>query len=796
MGGKCPVCGKGVTVGVLSRVIELADRGEDEVETGGKPAFHSTIPLREIIAQVVGAGEATKTVSRAYSAVTGAGFTEFFYLLEADEAQLVEGGGRDVAAAVLKMRRGEVEIEEGYDGEFGKIFIPRGAAVKTEQASLFASEPDAGRTGTQAAACEGEAAYAGEAPAPVRDELLESALRERERHVCVIAGPGSGKTRSLVGRIAWLVGEAGAAPSSIAALAFTHKAAQELRERLEAAGVKAGVFVGTIHALCLDMVRSARPGVEPRVLSGVEARRVFEEIAADLCPRGRGGAEAKKNLLSLFDGGRIDASKPGSVEARAFEAYSRALVAMGALDYDAMIREAGRLLSEDAAVRDAWRARLRYVHVDEFQDVDPAQVELLRAMAGLGAVLFAIGDPEQSIYGFRGGRREFILRFEEEFAGGRVVLLEGNYRSRSEIVAAGEELLERHYGQRPGRRCRSMRGGGGSIECLAFESDEEEAEYIALRIRELVGGTGLFSIEEDRGEETGASFEDMAVLVRSRAVAPALEGAFRKHGIPYEVRESDFITERPGYDRFVKMLRLRFGSATAFDVLGLLPPAPAKAVMRMIVSGEAAGLEEVLAALEAQRDGAACAAFLRRAAGSGEAPGDDEVGAHLEEVAGLCGEWMDESERLGRSDVEDLGRLLKTLGSDSRRMVDFLASGRLSDLLDVRARSVKVLTMHSAKGLEFDTVFAAGCEEKILPWTFGKQEADPDEEMRLLYVAVTRAREKLVLTHAARRRLWGREVDTGPSALLRHIETLAPVRTVRKARAAPPDERKKQLKLF
>jgi DNA helicase-2/ATP-dependent DNA helicase PcrA len=156
---------------------------------------------------------------------------------------------------------------------------------------------------------------------------------------------------------------------------------------------------------------------------------------------------------------------------------------------------------------------------------------------------------------------------------------------------------------------------------------------------------------------------------------------------------------------------------------------------------------------------------------------------------------MDESSRLERSEVDDLRRLLEALGRDRGRMVDFLASGRLSDLMDVRSHSVKVLTMHSAKGLEFDTVFAAGCEEKVLPWTFGRHEADPGEEMRLLYVAMTRARERLVITHAARRRLWGREIDTGPSPFLRSLEPLLPIRTVRKVRAAPPD-RKKQLKLF
>ena len=832
LSGACPVCGRPVTVGVYHRVIDLADRSEKAAQKlrAEKPAFHSAIPLREIISGIVGKGPATKTVSREYDKIVKAGFGELQYLLEADEEQLTRAGGDRVAEAVMKMRRGEVKIEAGYDGEFGKIFIPAGSAgvtdVEAEQGSLLLDDRKKKKTPGKKKKEKEKKKGRGEknkAPSVSSDDDFAAALLDTKNHVCVIAGPGTGKTYSLVERIDKLVRRAGVAPSRITALAFTNKAALELAERLALKGIVAGVFTGTIHSLCMEIIASASPGRRPSVMSDAELSMLLggiieEELAGEPAGERR---RVKRKILARFEqrgGGAGEAAIGDEREKNVMDAYLRVVRRTGLLDYDTMISEAAGILRDDAIAAEAWKRRLGFVHIDEFQDVDARQVELFRVMAQkLGSKIFAIGDPEQSIYGFRGGRREYILGFGELFAGSGVILLEKNRRSRPRIVRAGEDMLEGCCGERPMRCCTPLRNGEGKVECLGFESDADEAEFIAESIRRLVGGTGVFSIEEGKGEGEGdcggRSFEDIAVLVRARAVGSAIESALRKHAIPFEVRESGAVSDRGGFAALVRMLRLRFGAASPFDLIGLLPADMQAGLLRSLMAGRITGMDELARAAKAlDADGSFWSSFIDRAAGTGE-PGDMAVADDpestrktVDEVIALHAEWLEAGS--GRPDdddreaVDELRALFDVLGHDRKSLADFLASGRVSDLLDVKPGNVKILTMHSAKGLEFDTVFVAGCEDAILPWSLGSrnEQRDEQEELRLLYVAMTRAKERLLVTHVRSRRLWGKEIASGPSRFLVPLEKTIPFRVIEKARAkarpAVAQEKKKQLKLF
>ncbi|MFH1437766.1 MAG: UvrD-helicase domain-containing protein [Pseudomonadota bacterium] len=828
--GACPVCGKPVTVGVYHRVIDLADRSEKDAQKlrARKPAFHPAIPLREIISGVVGKGPATKTVTGEYQKIVKAGFSELQYLLEAGEEQLARAGGDRVGEAVMKMRRGEVRIEEGYDGEFGKIFIHAGAgaaAREEEQGSLLPEKDKKkiaqGKKEKEKDKEKKQGRVKKKPAAPVSDDDFAAALLDTKNHVCVIAGPGAGKTYSLVERIDRLVRQAGVAPSRITALAFTNKAALELAERLARRGIVAGVFTGTIHSLCMEIIASASPDRRPAVMSDSELNMLLggivdERLAGETAGERR---RVKRKIMARFEqpgGAAGEAALEDEREKGVYDAYLEVVRRTGLLDYDTMIIEAAGALRRDATGAEAWKRRLGFVHVDEFQDVDAHQVELFRVMAEkLGSKIFAIGDPEQSIYGFRGGRREYILGFEKLFSGSRVIFLEKNRRSRPRIVQACEAMLEGCCGERPMRRCSALRGGEGKVELLGFESDADEAEFIAGSIRQLVGGTGVFSIEEGRVEGDGGGglcFEDIAVLVRAGAVGAAIESALRKHAIPFEVRESGYALDRGGCAALIRMLRLRLGAASPFDLIGLLPERMQAGLLGSLMKGWVTTPGELARAAGALgADGPFWPSFIDSALGSG-GPADvaddsESTRKAVDEAIALHAEWLEAGTGRPAGDddpeaVDELRALFDVLGHDRKSLVDFLASGRVSDLLGVRPGNVKILTMHSAKGLEFDTVFVAGCDDAVVPWSFGSRdgERDEQEELRLLYVAMTRAREHLLVTHARSRRLWGKEIASGPSRFLASLEKSIPLRMIEKAKPKPRQaaalEKKKQLKLF
>ncbi len=918
--GICPVCGKPVTVGVLNRVAQLADR-HDIGERPIRDPFRSLIPLKEVIAEIVGTGSGSKKVLERYTDCLNRLGTELEILLDRDLRDIERAAGPELAEAIGRMRDRRVCAEPGYDGEFGRIRIRGGeragsaesrdiggrrpgelslyedsrpgtgvmgdpdlapaaawgggreteslplvdfdvAAFQDRRAALGLYQDAAARTtapgdGGEAAARTTAPGDGGEVAARLqgngtvsypRGESGQGALFETIKeepptntsgelswptsrgdrsgprpetggnaeqeaaaafqggHSLIIAGPGTGKTKTIVMKIGKLR-ESGVAPGRILTLTFANKAAREIAERIAAIGLgdspqydpdndpdndktidparERGPLVHTFHSLGLSLLRS-------RLSMIGRSERFFiiddDEKILLLKEAGVSSAGDRGNVIAMagkIKNGILPVPAEGTPDFDAFRKYQEILKRNDLFDYDDLVYLPVRIFQTAPGILDEVRKGIRYLIIDEFQDINPIQYELIRLLAGLGfndagrgsenvgaegytgartagsaaaaaaaeagsvvdgcAEVCAVGDPDQSIYRFRGASPEFIDRFRRDFPDVRVFSLSRSYRCTETVLNASAQVINR------GGEALSGLRRGVRITVMKNPTASYEAEQIARDIEKRTGGVGLFSFDSgisggrtdgsggadrhDRYDQPGqpdteepAALSDIAILCRTGLQIPPLEKALKDHRIPYRTIRTESIFDSEPYRSF-----LRFCSSVLRK----------ETEPRAGVSGT---LEETLDLYRAsRRRGTSAGKGGTPAGGDGKDGGSDPMARELVRY------WPPGS----------------VLG-------DFLANARLAsgvDRYDPRLQGVTVMTIHAAKGLEFDVVYVPGCEEGILPCTLtGVDDVDLEEEKRLLYVAMTRARNDLLLSWAEKRTLFGRTTVQAQSPFLRAIE--------------------------
>jgi DNA helicase-2/ATP-dependent DNA helicase PcrA len=788
-GGRCPVCGKPPTVGVLHRVEELADRPEG-ARPPGAAGFRNLIQLPELVGEVLGVGPKSKAVTAVVSGLVDRLGPELDILERIPVADVARAGPPLLAEAIDRVRRGAVIREAGYDGEYGIIraFAPEELRRSPMTATLFEPTPALptptlptpalptpggpephhppipGTPEAQHQLVPGapephrvipgppnrEGSPTAEQPAPVvhtppthapathttpthpdpthpdPDTLPAGILGglDPEQRVAagaeagpllVVAGPGTGKTRTLTHRLAHLIEERGMAAERCLAISFTRRACGELRERLGALvpGEAGRVLVTTFHGLGLRILREQHGavGLGPgfRVADDTERLELLAEAL------GRPEREARRLLPELVRRKRARAARWPDLDPEPSEVagplarYEAALRKLDLVDLDGLLALPVTLLAGDPALAARYRQRFGFVAVDEYQDVDELQYRLLRLLTTPDANLCVIGDPDQAIYGFRGADVGFFLRFTQDFPTATTARLTRNYRSSPAIVAGALQAIAPST-LVPGRELAAMAAQASPTRITVHQaaSDLAEAEFVAQTIDRLLGGASFLSLDSGRADgeaEHGLSFADVAVLYRTDAQSEPLAEALGRAGMPFQKRSHDRLLDRPAVRALVRALR---------------DPGP---------------------------DGAG--PLTARLAAAAAGPGADAAEA-MELVAPLA-------ERCG----DDLDRFLAEL-----------ALGDEVDTWDPRADRVSLLTLHAAKGLEFPVVFLVGCEDGLLPLRFGPRPSTAElaEERRLFFVGMTRARSRLFLSHARRRSWRGSVREAGPSPFLADLE--------------------------
>ncbi len=851
--GKCPVCGRKLTLGVSHRVEQLADRAEGYSRPGAVP-FESLVPLPEVIAASTGHGAASTKVQRLYEEMLGKLGTEFSILRELSVEDIRSRSGYQIAEGIRRLRQGQVRRFPGFDGEYGTIhlFEPSELDAMEGQMSLFgcagfgpgpggdketgtedrnaekgvsgavsemgadgeagaASGVQAGRVpgaasgmqdggdfvaasemqtaGVREAAATAEAGFpAASAQTLNEDQLL--AVQSLAPAMAVMAGPGTGKTRTLVSRILYLLQNHRVRPGEITAVTFTSQAAKEMRTRLQdqlgKRGAAGKVRIGTFHAICYDLLLAS--GEAFTLAEEGTVLELVREVAHELGIRGN-----VKNLRQKISGRKTElalaaAQVPAPITAvasaltlepapapvvasaltlepapaqtpapasaapdslvdldQAVQCYNRRLAALGVLDFDDLLIRALQMAQDQER-----GCTFPYLLVDEFQDISPLQYRLIRAWSQGGREVFIIGDPNQAIYGFRGADAGSFRRFCQE-TGAQVIPLKKNYRSTPEILAAAGKVLEGagNAGEsldpiRPVDATQSLdsihsmdaaqsldpihllepvQPSGLPVRLAEGAGERAEAIFAAKEINRLVGGIDMLDAQEGFGgleERSPRSFADIAVIYRTHRQAELLETCLKKEGIPYVVT---------GREDFLEEEKVR-GSLAFFR--SLVNPGDVLSHRLCLKLLWNLGEEST-----SQCPYEALAEKYRKLLGRGK-PGK------------LWESWQKDLELTdhpGLGKLSDMAVFYKTM----EEMLTALAFGRESDLKRCGGKhytsdAVTLMTIHGSKGLEFPVVLLCGVRDGLVPLELKGKDTDVEEERRLLYVAMTRAKEELVMT--------------------------------------------------
>jgi ATP-dependent DNA helicase UvrD/PcrA len=604
------------------------------------------------------------------------------------------------------------------------------------------------------------------------------AVETKEGPVLILAGAGTGKTRAITYRIANLI--AGGVPAeAILAVTFTNKAAEEMRNRVTDLLLRAGVppaqpWISTFHSLCARLLRreAAAAGL-PRdfaiyddddQLAAVKLAMAKLQIDADSLP--------PRNVLSRISYAKNQGQSPEHVRAAAFDqegrktadiftAYEKLLFESKALDFDDLLLRSARLLRESVATREKWQSRFQYIHVDEYQDTNRVQYELLRLLTGPKQNVCVVGDEDQSIYRWRGADVSILLSFSRDFPNARVVKLERNYRSTQNILDAAGAVVANNP-ERLGKSLSAEKGGGTNLKYFEARDSQSEAEFVAGE---------LPRIQDDDPQQS------CAVEYRTGAQSRSFEEALGRKGIRYRVVGGFSFYKRAEVRDALAYARLAMhpeDDVALLRVINLPPRGIGKITMDAIremarVDGSSlwASMEKFVNGASAGRAVTPLRAFQELIRKLQDALSTKEPADFLRTVLEETG-YMDMLK--DRNTPEDVARM-ENLEELTRAVAESMEAGEtFTDFLDAAALvsdadqydgkpGVTLITLHSTKGLEFDHVFLTGMEEGICPHSRSLKEDEKaiEEERRLVYVGMTRARQSLTLTRAVYRRIFGNE---------------------------------------
>lgn len=633
-------------------------------------------------------------------------------------------------------------------------------------------------------------------------ELLEGlnpqqlrAVRHQDGPLLIMAGAGSGKTRVLTHRMAYLMIERNVAPWHLLAITFTNKAAKEMRERLEqlAGPLVNDVWVSTFHSMCVRILRrdADRLGINRQfsILDSTDQQSVVKHILKDMnldpkkfTPRSMlGKISAAKNELRTaenFASHVTDGDLFAEVVRDVYQEYEKRLRQNQSLDFDDLIMTTVHLFQQVPEVLEYYQKKFQYIHVDEYQDTNRAQYVLIHLLADRFKNLCVVGDSDQSIYGWRGADIHNILSFEEDYPNATVIKLEQNYRSTKKILEAANHVIENNHNRKP-KKLWTENADGKKISYYQAQTEHDEANYVAREMQKLKTG--------------GCRYADVAVLYRTNAQSRVIEETLVKANIPYRMVGSIRFYDRKEIKDILSYLRLianpdddvslarvinepkRGIGASSMDKLADHAMKSDLSLMRAIDEVDQTGI-----ALRTARKMRAFADMIGNWAKMTDYLSVTDLVEDVLDKSGYRQALAAEHSLEAQSRLENLDELLSVTkefeaSSEDKSLITFLTelaldsdTGEVEDQLPQDA--VTLMTLHSAKGLEFPVVFLIGMEEGIFPHARALDDADEmEEERRLAYVGITRAKQRLFLSSAEVRMLFGQSMPHPVSRFVKEI---------------------------
>ena len=612
--------------------------------------------------------------------------------------------------------------------------------------------------------------------------------------ILVVAGAGSGKTRVLTHRVAHLVDEHGATPASILAITFTNKAAGEMAERVNRAlGRSAtGMWVMTFHAACARILRAEATRIGFRqsfsIYDSSDQVRLVRSIIEDDLGKdskrypARGVhariSDAKNRLISAEQFADDSDGYFDTTVGEVYLRYQSRLLEAGAMDFDDLLVHTANLLEQIPEAREKWQTAFKHVLVDEYQDTNHAQYRLIRSLAAGHQSIFVVGDSDQSIYSWRGADIRNILDFEKDFPNARTIRLEQNYRSTQHILDAANAVIEHNEGRQE-KRLWSELGQGEPVRVVECQDERSEARFVVGQIARVIG--------------EGGSLRDVAIFYRTNAQSRALEEALRQADVPYRIIGGTGFYDRQEIKDALAYLRAIANPSDDVSLRRIIN-VPRRAIGDTTVSrlAEHAGMlgvslrlglldaDSILPGAAARKAVAGFAALMDRLTAAAAAMEPAELLERIYDETAMIESLRAERTLEANGRIENLDELLgvarsATLTGDPEAdLAMFLQelslvsdSDQLPDSEDDSA--VTMMTLHTAKGLEFPRVYMVGMEDNIFPHARALEEANLEEERRLCYVGMTRAREQLTMTYARTRSLYGRQDYNPPSTFLSEI---------------------------
>lgn len=814
--GICPVCGRKVTVGVLHRVAALADRPEGYRPEKAKP-YQSLVPLAEVIGSAFHTGRGSRKVDQIYHQLLHKFGPELAILREIELDSIAREAGPLVAEAIRRLRSGEIEVKPGYDGAYGVVSLLSEADRQAllGQAALFEEKLDPAAQ-RKAALKQAAAEVVSEAKSLLKlspSDSFHSGLTEEQikivksdaRIISVCAGPGTGKTKTLVERIHYLIQEKGVEPAEITAVTFTNRAANEIKSRL--AKILAGdrrlnrLNLGTFHSLAWKLLQHDPESKNMKLLDDIGAKSLIEETLREhrIPLRAREASLALTLLKNKYLWEDEPNIPPGAIEL--YQAYQEKLRQYRRWDFDDLIPKMVQLWEEEPDWLKPLKRQFRYLLVDEFQDLNLIQYRLIKLWAQDCRSLMIIGDPNQSIYGFRGSNRHFFGLLQEDFPEAVSYRLTNNFRSSATVIKAANALLPK--GDRQAEPGKDNLRNEPKIIWYETPSEKGTAQAVTDQIIQLLGGSTMISAHGPKGKkgpvlEEAFSLSEIAVLYRTGRQAESLETALTTAGLPYRVSGSGLTLEASPVKEFLTFFRYLSDPTDLFSLRTALR------YPRWNLKSEE--VTEIIRRLgEAQTKGT----------GSRPEPLPPkelppELALKLEQFLGVAVYYREQLDRKSVNVIEDwmirmdtgleleleqLKRIGENYGSIAE-MLRFLPLAQEADLTRRGNKStgtemITLSTLHAAKGLEFPVVFIIGVEEGLIPF---ETEADPEviaEEQRLFYVGMTRAERRLYLVNSQFRFQSGEMARVEVSRFLKMLpaELLEKIEWVKQTK-------RKQLELF